>query len=66
MLAESSQAKRFFARFIPDSKREAAMDLLGEIDAVIGGCVRGQLMVAAVIAVLSIIALLFLQSRMRF
>jgi predicted PurR-regulated permease PerM len=60
MLAESTQAKRFFLRFVPETKRPAALDLLAEIDEVIGGFIRGQLIVAAVVAVLAIIALLVL------
>jgi predicted PurR-regulated permease PerM len=60
MLAESAQAKRFFARFVPEGKRAAAVDLLADIDAVIGGFVRGQLIVAAIVAVMAIIALLIL------
>lgn len=60
MLAESAQAKRFFARFVPEDKRPAAIDLLAEIDAVIGGFVRGQLIVAAIVAVMAIVALLIL------
>lgn len=60
MLSESTQAKRFFARFVPEDKRPAAIDLLGEIDAVIGGFVRGQLIVAAIVAVMAIVALLIL------
>lgn len=60
MLAESTQAKRFFLRFIPESRRADAIDLLAEIDGVIGGFIRGQLTVAAVIAVLATLALLIL------
>jgi predicted PurR-regulated permease PerM len=60
MLAESAGAKRFFARFVPEDKRGAAIDLLAEIDEVIGGFVRGQLIVAAIVAVMAIVALLVL------
>jgi predicted PurR-regulated permease PerM len=60
MLAESAMIKRFFARMVPQPHRELAMDLLGDIDAVIGGFVRGQLIVAAVVAVLATAALMLL------
>ncbi|MDB5042100.1 MAG: hypothetical protein JWN27_2826 [Candidatus Eremiobacteraeota bacterium] len=60
MLAESATIKRFFARLVPASKRETAIDILGDIDAVIGGFVRGQLLVAASVAALAVAALLLL------
>ena len=60
MLAESAQIKRFFARLIPPRRREFAMDILADIDSVIGGFVRGQLIVAAVVGALSSAALLAL------
>jgi predicted PurR-regulated permease PerM len=60
MLAESAMMKRFVARMVPPQRREVAMDILGDIDGVIGGFVRGQLIVAAVIGVLATTALLIL------
>ena len=60
MLAESTMIKRFFARMVPPERRELAMDILSDIDGVIGGFVRGQLIVAAVIGVLATAALLIL------
>ena len=60
MLAESAMMKRFVARMIPPQRREVAMDILADIDSVIGGFVRGQLIVAAVIGVLATAALLLL------
>jgi predicted PurR-regulated permease PerM len=60
MLAESTMMKRFFARTIPAKRRELAMDVLADVDAVIGGFVRGQLIVAAVIGALATVALLIL------
>lgn len=61
MLAESATIKRFFARMIPPPRRELAMDILSDIDTVIGGFVRGQLIVAGVVALLAIGALLVLR-----
>ncbi len=61
MLAESAMIKRFFARMVPQPHRELAMDLLGDVDNVIGGFVRGQLMVAAVVAALATAALMALR-----
>jgi predicted PurR-regulated permease PerM len=61
MLAESTMMKRFFARMVPAPKRELAMDILSDIDGVIGGFVRGQLIVAGVVAALAISALVVLR-----
>ncbi len=61
MLAESAVIKRFFARMIPPQRRSLAMDLLADVDAVIGGFVRGQLIVAAVVAALACAALVLLR-----
>jgi predicted PurR-regulated permease PerM len=61
MLAESTMMKRFFARMVPAPNRELAMDVLADIDAVIGGFVRGQLIVAGVVAALAISALVILR-----
>jgi predicted PurR-regulated permease PerM len=60
MLAESTMMKRFFARMVPAPRRELAMDILADVDGVIGGFVRGQLIVAAVIGLLATVALLVL------
>lgn len=60
MLAESATIKRFFARMIVAPRRQAAMDVLGDIDSVIGGFVRGQLIVAGVVAALATFALFVL------
>jgi predicted PurR-regulated permease PerM len=61
MLAESATIKRFFARLIPPQNRALAMDILSDIDTVIGGFVRGQLLVAGSVAVLAIVALVVLR-----
>ncbi|MEA2688084.1 MAG: hypothetical protein QOD51_691 [Candidatus Eremiobacteraeota bacterium] len=60
MLAESARIKRFFARMVPAPRRDVAMDLLSDIDSVIGGFVRGQLIVAGVVAALATFALFVL------
>jgi predicted PurR-regulated permease PerM len=60
MLAESATIKRFFARMIPAPRRELARDVLADIDSVIGGFVRGQLIVAGVVAAMAIVALFVL------
>ncbi|HTD37730.1 MAG TPA: AI-2E family transporter [Candidatus Limnocylindrales bacterium] len=60
MLAESTMIKRFFARMVPPKRRDLAIDILADIDGVIGGFVRGQLIVATVIGVLATTALLIL------
>ncbi len=60
MLAESAMAKRFFARMIAAPHRSLAMDVLSDVDAVLGGFVRGQLIVAAAVAAMAIAALAIL------
>lgn len=60
MLAEATEIRRLFARAIPDRRREYALRVLDKIDLAIGGFVRGQVIVALCVAVLSVAALLIL------
>jgi len=60
MLGESAMAKRFFARLIPAEHRSLAMDVLADVDGVLGGFVRGQVIVAAAVGAMAIVALLIL------
>lgn len=45
-------------RFVPKAQREAAIAIAVEIDQVIGGFIRGQIMVAAIVGVLATIIML--------
>jgi predicted PurR-regulated permease PerM len=60
MLAESALIKRFFLRAIPRQGQQRAIKILADIDAVIGGFIRGQILVAAVVGCLAIISLFLL------
>lgn len=61
MLGESSIIKRFFVRAFPPRQRPGVVSFLADVDNVLGGFVRGQLIVAAVVGILAIIALLILR-----
>ena len=60
MLGESAMMKRFFLRAFPARFRQPMVAFLGDCDAVIGGFIRGQLIVAAVVGALATIALLLI------
>jgi predicted PurR-regulated permease PerM len=60
MLAESAVIKRFFVRAFPPRVRSEVVDILGDVDNVIGGFIRGQVIVAAVVGSLAMIALLLI------
>lgn len=60
MLAESPLIKRFFLRAFPRERQQATISFLSDVDEVIGGFIRGQIIVAAVVGCLAIIALLVL------
>lgn len=57
MLAESAMIKRYLLERIPDRHRAETRSILADVDAVIGGFVRGQLIVAGCVAVLVTVAL---------
>ena len=57
LLADLPQLKRFLEGFIPERFRTGYETKLGEIDAVLSGFVRGQLLVCAILAVLYSIGL---------
>lgn len=60
MLAEAQMIRAFVFGRIPLRWRASTMELVDDIDAVLGGFVRGQLIVATVVGVLAAIALLIL------
>jgi predicted PurR-regulated permease PerM len=57
LLNDSETAKRFFMGFIPTRHRESTLELLSELERVIGGFIRGQLLVGASVGVLIAIGL---------
>ncbi len=59
MLAEGEIMKRFMLGLIPEDKRERTLVLLAALEHVVGGFIRGQLVVAAVVGTL-VTALLFM------
>jgi predicted PurR-regulated permease PerM len=60
MLAESPMMKRYVTERIPPRYRTTSLNFLSELDAVIGGFVRGQILVAACVALLALVPLLLL------
>jgi predicted PurR-regulated permease PerM len=60
LLADLPQLKEFVQSFIPERYRGVYNEKLGEIDAVLGGFIRGQLSVCAILAVLYSIGLYYI------
>lgn len=52
LLYDSESIKRFFIGFIPARKRDSTLELLSEFERVIGGFIRGQLMVGGSVGAL--------------
>jgi predicted PurR-regulated permease PerM len=61
LLLDLDRLKSGLAALVPDDRRRAAAGLLGDVDGVIGGFIRGQLLVAFFVGVLITIALLLLR-----
>ncbi len=57
LLYDSETIKRFFIGFIPTRRRDATLTLLSEFEQVIGGFIRGQLLVGASVGILIAIGL---------
>lgn len=57
LLYDSETIKRFFIGFIPARRRDATLTLLGELESVIGGFIRGQLLVGLSVGILIAIGL---------
>ena len=60
LLYDSETIKRFFIGFIPPDQRESALDLLSELETVIGGFIRGQLLVGVTVGILIAIGLVII------
>lgn len=57
LLYDSEIIKRFFMGFIPEQHRDATLDLLAELEEVVGGFIRGQILVGASVGLLIAIGL---------
>lgn len=60
LLMESEHLKRVFLGLIPQPRREATLDVLSEIERVIGGFIRGQLLVGGTVGILITIPLMIM------
>jgi predicted PurR-regulated permease PerM len=60
LLLDLDRMKQSLAAIVPEERWRATMSFLSDIDAVIGGFVRGQLLVAGMIAVLITVALILI------
>lgn len=61
LLLDLNRMKESLATVVPEERWRATMSFLSDIDHVIGGFVRGQLLVAGMIAVLITVALIFIR-----
>ena len=52
LLMDSESIKRYFIAIIPPSRRDGSLEVLSELEAVIGGFIRGQLLVGASVGIL--------------
>jgi predicted PurR-regulated permease PerM len=59
LLYDSETIKRFVMGFVPLKQRDATLDILAELEQVIGGFIRGQLLVGASVGTLIAIGLTF-------
>ncbi|MBV8343551.1 MAG: AI-2E family transporter [Candidatus Eremiobacteraeota bacterium] len=63
MLAESSTIKRFFVQSFRPRSRGRVVAILYDVDQVIGGFIRGQIIVAVFVGILAIVGLMILHVR---
>ncbi|MBV8727888.1 MAG: AI-2E family transporter [Candidatus Eremiobacteraeota bacterium] len=60
LLLDSENIKRHFIALIPDRRRERSLEVLAELEQVIGGFIRGQILVGLSVGILITIMLLVL------
>jgi len=58
LLFDSEIIKRFFMGFVPEKRRDTTLGLLGELEEVLGGFIRGQLLVGGSIGIIIAIGLM--------
>ena len=61
LLLDFDHLKAMLSSVVPAQRWHATMELLAEIDAVIGGFIRGQLLVALIVGILITVAMLLLR-----
>jgi predicted PurR-regulated permease PerM len=61
MLLEAHAARRFFLAMLPHAHRRRADAIIMQVDAVLGGFIRGQVLVAIVVAIMVTAMLLLLR-----
>jgi predicted PurR-regulated permease PerM len=66
MLLDLDRLKGSLARIVPASRRQGTLGFLSEVDRIVGGYIRGQIIVAILVGVLLTIALLLLHVRYAF
>ena len=66
LLADLPRIKVEFARLLPPAARQPVFACLADVDAVLAGWVRGQLLIAGVVGCLATVALLILHVRFAF
>ncbi len=60
ILLDSESLKRYFVALIPKDRREKSLDVLSELEEVIGGFIRGQILVAISVGILISLMLFFM------
>ncbi|GAC1500151.1 MAG: AI-2E family transporter [Vulcanimicrobiaceae bacterium] len=60
ILLDSESLKRYFVALIPNNRREKSLEVLTELEEVIGGFIRGQILVAISVGVLISLMLFFM------
>ena len=63
LLLEATALRRTFLGFIPTRRQHKAQDVIADLDRVVGGFLRGQIIVAAIVGTLVTILLLVLHVR---
>jgi predicted PurR-regulated permease PerM len=61
LLYDSEAIKRFFMGFIPEKRRDATLGLLAELEEVLGGFIRGQLLVGVTVGLIISVGLMLAQ-----
>ncbi|MDQ6827012.1 MAG: AI-2E family transporter [Candidatus Eremiobacteraeota bacterium] len=63
LLLDSENLKRYFVALIPEMRREKSLNVLSQLEEVIGGFIRGQFLVGASVGILITIMLLLMHVR---
>ncbi len=63
LLLDSENLKRYFVALIPQMRREKSLKILSQLEEVIGGFIRGQILVGASVGILIAVMLLVMHVR---